>query len=76
MIDTKTRINFKTWHHDSDGFYFCPDGISLVPRASLQISKACPDNYKKIIAECFNKGWLKPLANQPVQEHFMEELTK
>jgi len=71
-----TKITFKTWHTDMPNFYFSPDGISLVPRAGFQISEFCPKEYKLIIAECINNGWLKPVSHQPVQEVFLEELTK
>lgn len=70
------RITFKTWHSGMQDFHFSPDGISLVPRAGFQIENACPREYKLIISECINNGWLKAVAHQPVQEYFMEELTK
>lgn len=76
MTFATTKITFKTWHQGSEGFHFSPDGISLVPRAGFQISEHCPKEYKLIIAECINNGWLKPISHQPVQEHFMEELFK
>ena len=71
-----SKITFKTWHSDMPDFHFSPDGISLVPRAGFQISEKCPREYKLIIAECINNGWLKPISHQPIQEHFMEELFK
>jgi hypothetical protein len=69
------KITFKTWHSGMNDFHFCPDGISLVPRAGLQISQRCPDNYRSLILECINNGWLKAVANQPIHEAFMEELS-
>lgn len=69
-------IKFKTWHQGADGFHFSPDGVSLVPRAGFQLSQEMPREYKLIIAECINNGWLKAVSHQPVQEYFIEELTK
>lgn len=70
-----TGKKFKTIKSTDIDFMLC-DGIKLVPRASLEISSQCPDQYKSIIADAFNKGWLKPIAHIPVHEHFMEQLTK
>jgi hypothetical protein len=76
MYITKSNSKIKTYLQDSNDFHFSPDGISLVPRAALQINSKCPDSYKRIILECINNGWLTRIANQPIHEHFMEELTK
>lgn len=67
---------FKTWQYGDDGFYFSPDDITLVARAGFEISQTCPREYRMIIAECINNGWIKPVAYQPVHEHFMEELAQ
>ena len=67
---------FKTWYPGCEGFYFSPDDISLVPRASFEISQRCPENYRDLRQECINHGWLKPISHQPVHEVFLEELSK
>ena len=67
---------YKTYTNFDAGFHFSPDNISIVPRASIEIDKNCPREYRMIIAECIGKGWLKSVAHQPIHEHFMEELTK
>jgi hypothetical protein len=69
------KITFKTWHSGMNDFHFSPDGISLVPRAGLQISQRCPENYRSLILQCINNGWLKAVAHQPIHEAFMEELS-
>jgi hypothetical protein len=66
----------KTWHRGDPGFLFSTDNITLCPRAGIQINNSCPREYKLIIAECINNGWLQPVAHQPVEEHFIEELAK
>jgi hypothetical protein len=60
---------------DAD-FTFSPDGIKLVPRASFEISNHCPREYKLIIAECINHGWIKPVAHMRDVEYTMELLRK
>lgn len=76
MILSKTHRRFKTWSQGDPGFNFSPDNLTLVPRAGFQINELCPREYKLIIAECINNGWLKVIAHQPIEEHFMEELSK
>ena len=69
-------MQVKTIRPGEADFLFYPDEITICPRAGLEISLECPDKYKSIIADAFNKGWLKPIAHIPVHEHFMEKLTK
>jgi len=52
------------------------DGMMLVPRAGIEISKGCPENYKHIIEQCVNYGWIKPIAHVKDNELFWEELGK
>ena len=76
IVYNKPKITFKTWHQSMPDFYFCPDGISLVPRAGFQINEKCPMEYKLILSQCISNGWLTPVAHQPIQEAFLEELTR
>ena len=50
------------------------DGIKLVPRAGFEISKNCPREYKLILVECINNGWLKPIAHVKESEYVWEKL--
>jgi hypothetical protein len=68
--------NFKTLKQGDDDFSFSPDGYTMVPRASLVISQRCPENYRTLIAECINHGWLKPVAHMRDTEYTMELLKK
>ena len=76
MFTTNSNPKYKTYKRDDPGFNFSPDNIMLVPRAGFEIDINCPREYKMIMVECINNGWLKPIAYQPAHEHFMEELTK
>jgi len=75
MTFTTRTVSYKTHTEDSPGFRFS-DGLHLVPRAAIQIDNRCPAHWKTIIAEAYEKGWLKVVAYQPVHEEFMEELIK
>lgn len=68
--------NFKTLKQGDDDFSFSPDGYTMVPRASLAISQRCPENYRTLIAECVNHGWLKPVAHMRDEEYTWEMLQK
>lgn len=76
MITFTATNKYKTYKKDDPGFNFSPDNIVIVPRAGFEFSDSCPREYRLIIAECINNGWIKPIAYQPVHEQFMEELTK
>jgi len=66
----------KTLRSKDADFSFSPDGIKIVPRASFEISDQCPREYKLIIAECIDRGWLKPVAHMRDTEYTMELLRK
>jgi hypothetical protein len=71
-----TSRSHKTLRHTDTDFTFSPDGIRVVPRASFEVSSHCPAQYKQIIAECINNGWLKPVAHMRDVEYTMELLRK
>jgi hypothetical protein len=52
------------------------DGMFVAPRAGFEISLNCPKEYKMIISECINYGWLKPVAIVKDHELFWEEFSK
>ena len=52
------------------------DGIMMAPRAGFEISNECPYNHLQILQTCIDRGWIKPIAYQPIHEEFMEKLTK
>ncbi len=66
----------KTYRPGDQDWMFSADGITLTPRATIEIGVGCPTSWRSIIAEAYNNGWLKPVAHIPVHEHFMEELNK
>jgi len=56
--------------------WFIIDGLKIAPRAGFEISNDCPYNHLQILQTCIDRGWVKPIAYQPVHEEFMEKLTK
>jgi hypothetical protein len=76
MIKISTGRLHKTLRAKDADFTFSPDGLTLIPRASFEINKECPREYKLIIAECINNGWIKPVAHMRDTEYTMELLQK
>jgi hypothetical protein len=72
----KTKQSYVTLRPEHEDFSFSPDGISIVPRASLEISETCPAQYQKILYECWGNGWIKPIAYMRETEYTMELLRK
>jgi hypothetical protein len=73
MKFTTTDIIFREIQHGDPDFTMT-DGIKLVPRAGIEISKQCPSNYARMIAECVNNGWLKPVSYVKESEYVWEKL--
>ena len=67
---------YKTLRANDADFTFTPDGIRVVPRAGFEVSNNCPAQYRQVIAECINNGWLKPVAHMRDVEYTMELLRK
>jgi len=66
----------KTLHRGDSDFTFSPDGLTIVPRASFEISEKCPPEYQKILYECWGNGWIKPVAHMRDTEYIVELLRK
>lgn len=75
MFLTETKSKIRTIR-PSDEDWFIIDGLMMAPRAGFQICSSMPYEYKLIITECINKGWLQPIANQHLHEEFMEKISK
>ena len=70
----KPKFRIKTLKSSDQDFTFSHDGIALTPRASIVISQRCPENYKDLILECINHGWIRPVAHMKDTEYFWETL--
>jgi hypothetical protein len=58
-----------------DPNFVITDGLIQTNRAGLEISQRCPENYKDLILECINHGWLKPVAHITEREMIFIGLT-
>jgi hypothetical protein len=58
-----------------DPNFVITDGLVQTDRAGLEISQRCPENYKHLILECINHGWLKPVAHVTEREMIFMGLT-
>lgn len=71
MIVMKSKISTIK---QGDPKFMLQDGIVVCPRAGFEINQLCPNEYKLIIAECINNGWLKPVAHIYGKELTMDAL--
>jgi hypothetical protein len=71
MIVTKSKIRTVK---QGDPKFMLQDGMVVCPRAGFEINQQCPREYKLIIAECINNGWLKPVAHIYGKELTMDAL--
>ena len=76
MFNAKLKTVVKSWELGMKDFHFTPDGITLVPRAGFKIADNTPYEYRLILAKCIDDGYITPIAYQPIEEVFLEELTK
>ena len=76
MIKISAIRPHKTLRSADADFKFSPNGLVVVPRASFELSKECPREYRLSIADCINNGWLQPVAHMRDTEYTMELLRK
>jgi hypothetical protein len=73
MIITRSKSNIRTVKQ-GDSKFMLQDGLMICPRAGFEINQLCPREYKMIISECINNGWLKPVAHVYGKELTMDAL--
>jgi hypothetical protein len=44
------------------------DKFTTCGRAGFEISQQCPREYKLILSECIDRGWIKPVAYMTERE--------
>ena len=52
------------------------DGRMVYPRAGFEISCRCPEDYKFVIEQCIEHGWIKPVAYMKEEEFMWETLNE
>lgn len=68
------RSQIRTIKNDDPRFHI-KDRFVVSPRAGFEINQGCPKEYKLIISECINRGWLKPVAHVTERELLFMGLT-
>lgn len=52
-----------------DKMFYIDNGIITADRASIEIDAKCPSRYVEIISQCYNNGWIKPVAHVTEKEY-------
>lgn len=60
----------------NDPRFMIYDQFVTVPRAGFEISKSCPNEYRSILLQAVNAGWIKPVAHVTERELIFMGLTK
>jgi len=62
-----TQSELRIIRSDDPRFHIS-DGFVVAPRAGFEINQNCPLEYKIVLRECINNGWLKPVAHMTERE--------
>ena len=75
MDITTRKSQIRTIRQDDPRFQI-QDDLFMATRAGFEISDRCPAEYKVVLQECINNGWLKPVAYMTERELLLSGLTK
>jgi hypothetical protein len=62
MNITTRQSNIRRINKDDPRFTIYDDFVA-VPRAGFEISKSCPGEYRSILMQAVQAGWIKPIAH-------------
>ncbi len=71
IVISRSKINTIK---QGDPKFMLTDGMVVCPRAGFEINQHCPKEYRQIISECINNGWLQPIAHVYGKELTMDAL--
>ena len=74
MKITTHHSQIRTIKQDDSRFRIV-DKFTTCGRAGFEISKQCPREYGLILAECVNRGWIKPVAYMTERELLISGLS-
>lgn len=66
-------MSVKKLQFSDDDFCFNEDNTEYY-RAAIELDKEIPVQFKRIVIECFEKGWIKPVAYIREQELIWDKL--
>jgi hypothetical protein len=70
---TEEKHKIKTIRRD-DRMFYIKGNTTVTPRAAFEISTQCPHEYRLILSECIERGWIKPIAYMKESEYVWEQL--
>ena len=73
MKITAHQSNIRTIRQGDPKFTLI-DKFVTCPRAGFEISQRCPENYRSLIQECIQHGWIKPVAHVYGKELTMDSM--
>jgi hypothetical protein len=74
MTFSTHRSQIRTIKRDDPRFRIV-DKFVIAGRAGFEISKQCPREYRLILSECIDRGWIQPVAYMTERELFISGLT-
>ena len=72
---TQHISRIKTIRSDEADFML-RDGMMISPRAGFEINQRCPREYRQILRECIDNGWIKPVAHVMDSELMWDRLSE
>lgn len=75
MNFTTHKSEIRTIRQDDPRFRIS-DKFTTAPRAGFEISQGCPKEYRMIMQECIQRGWLKPVAYMTERELLFSGLSQ
>lgn len=72
MIKTTSKV--RTIRPFDSNFRFT-DGLTVCPRASIEIKEYCPDYYRTMIEDAYRNGWLTAVVHMPENEFVLMGLS-
>ena len=67
MKITSRTSSIRTIKSGDPHFHIVNDFV-ISPRAGFEINQHCPKEYRMILSECINNGWIKPVAHVTERE--------
>jgi hypothetical protein len=74
ISQSNNNTNVKVFKQGDTNFHFSHDGITLTPRAGLDISPVCPAHMRSMIERAILDGYLRPVAYMREDEFMWEQL--
>jgi hypothetical protein len=70
-INITTSKNCIKTIRPGDKHFQIQDVFTVANRAGFEIDAKCPPTYQNVIALCYSRGWLKPIANVTEKEYVL-----